>query len=164
MSRASCLHALALILAVAACGGSSPEPEKPSRADPINRAEPAVRTADDLVPMCKRIFARKAACADDYLPALIDLHIELNIPPGFGDRVKSEGRDAMLAIAHTELARDTEPAKVAALCETTAKMPPERADQLHEQGGRCEAATDCKEFAVCVVAIDRGFIVAGARQ
>src|SRR5690349_8119952 len=116
MSRASYVHACALILAVAACGGSSPEPAKPSRPDPITRAEPAAHTADDLVPMCKRIFARKAACADDYLPVLLDLHAELNIPPGFGDKVKSEGRDAMLAIAHTELAQDTEPAKVAALC------------------------------------------------
>ena len=161
MSRLNYLHASVLILAVAACGGSSPEPAKPA-SPPSAAAQP---TAADLVPMCKRIFARKATCADDYLPALIDLHVEMNIPPGFGDRVKTEGRDALLAIAHTELERDTEPAKVAALCETTAtKMPPERADQLLEQGGRCEAATDCKAFAVCVVAIDRGFIAAGAQR
>lgn len=159
MSRVHCLYAFVLILAVAACGGPSPEPEKPS-------PQPAARVATDLVPMCKRIFARKATCADDYLPVLLDLHVELNLPPGIGDRVASEGRDAMLAIAHTELAHDTDPANVARLCETAAtkaKTEPERADQLLEQGGKCEAATDCKAFAVCVVAIDRGFIAAGAR-
>lgn len=161
MFRVNYFYSLALILAVAACGGSSPEPEKPS-------PQPAARTAADVVPMCKRIFARKAACADDYLPVLLDLRVELNLPPGIGDQVKSQGRDAVLAIAHTELARDTEPAKVAALCQTAAtnatNAPPERLDGLLEQGDRCEATTDCKAFSVCVVAIDRGFIAAGARE
>lgn len=158
MSRFNVLCSFALVLAAAACVGSSPEPETPS-------PQPAASTAADPVPMCKRIFARKMTCADDYLPVLLDLRVELNIPPGIGDRVQSEGRDATLAIAHTELERDTEPAKVAELCEmTAAKMPPERIDQLIEQGGRCEAAADCKAFADCVVEIDRGFIAAGARQ
>lgn len=158
MSRVSYLHAVALILAVAACGGSTPEPAKPP-------SPPAARTAADLVPMCQRLFARKATCADDYLPALLDVRVELNMPPGIGDRVKTEGREAMLAIAHTELARDTEPAKVDALCETTAaKMPPDRVEPLLEQGGRCEATTDCRAFAACAVAIDRGFIASGAQQ
>jgi hypothetical protein len=160
MSRIHYLCSFALFVA-AACGGSSPEPAKPA-------PQPAARTAADLVPMCKGIFARKATCADDYLPALLDLRVELNLPPGIGDQVKSEGRDAVLAIAHTELARDTEPARVDALCETAAtnaaKAPPERVDQLLEQGDRCEAATDCKAFAVCAVAIDRGFIGSGAQQ
>jgi hypothetical protein len=160
MSRINYLCSFAFILAAAACGGSSPQPAKASPPP-----SPAARTAADAVPMCQRIFARKETCADDYLPVLLDLRVELNSPPGIGDRVKSEGRDAILAIAHTELARDTEPAKVNALCETTAKqMPPERIDQLLEQGDRCEAATDCKAFATCVVAIDRGFIAAGAQH
>ncbi len=111
MSKLTCLYTFALGLSVAACGGSSPEPEKPS-------PQPAARPTADLVSMCQRIFARKATCADDYLPVLLDLHVELNIPPGIGDRVQSEGRDAMLAIAHTELARDTDPANVNPLCET----------------------------------------------
>ena len=161
MTRVRYLHACALLVAVAACGGSSPEPAKPS-------PQPATRTAADLVPMCKRIFARKATCADDYLPVLLDLRVELNMPPGIGDQVKSQGRDAVLAIAHTELAHDTEPAKVDALCETAAanatKAPPERVDELLAQAGRCEATSDCKAFAACVVVIDRGFIASGARQ
>jgi hypothetical protein len=150
----------ALIVAIAACGGSSPEPAKPA-------PQPAARSAADFVPMCKRIFARKATCADDYLPVLLDLRVELNMPPGIGDEVMSQGRDAVLATAHTELTRDTEPAKVDALCESAAtnatKAPPERVDQLLEQGGRCEAAGDCKAFASCVVEIDRGVMAAGAR-
>ena len=163
MFRVSCLHALVVIVAVAACGGSSPEPTNPSPSPP-----PATRTTADFVPMCKRLFARKATCADDYLPALLDVRVELNLPPGIGEKVKTEGRDAVLAIAHTELARDTEPAKVEALCDTAAtnaaKAPPERVDRLLEQGGRCEATTDCKAFAACAVAIDRGFIASGAQR
>jgi hypothetical protein len=147
-----------LILAVAACGGSSPPPAaKPA-------TQPAAHTADDLVPMCKRIFARKETCADAYLPVLLDLRVELNKPPGIGDEVQAKGRDAVLAIAHTELASDTQPDKVAATCDGAAaqmaKAPPERVRQLLDQGGRCEAAADCKAFSTCVVEIDRGFIAA----
>jgi hypothetical protein len=113
--------------------------------------------------MCKRIFARKATCADDYLPALLDVRIELNMPPGIGDQVKSQGRDAILAIAHTELAHDTQPEQVDPLCEKAATdAPPERVNQLLDQGGKCEAAADCKAFSACVVVIDRGFIAARA--
>ena len=148
------LHSF-LFLAVAACGGSSPPAEKPA-------PQPAAHTADDLVPMCKRIFARKEACADDYLPVLLDLRVELNKPPGIGDEVKAKGRDAVLAVAHTELASDTQPDKVAATCDGAAaqmaKAPPERASQLLDQASKCEAAADCKAFSTCVVEIDRGFI------
>jgi hypothetical protein len=147
-----------LIFVVAACGGSSPPPAKAS-------PQPSANTAGDPIPLCKRIFAHKATCADDYLPALLDVRIELNMPPGIGERVKTEGRDAILAIAHTELARDTEPSKVAELCETTVrKMPPERVEQLVEHGGRCEAAADCMAFSTCVVDIDRGFIAAESHR
>jgi hypothetical protein len=152
MSRA---HCLVLIAAVAACGGSSSEPAKPA-------PPPAARTITDLVPMCQRIFARKETCADDYLPLLLDLRIELNLPPGIGDEVKAQGREAALAVAHTELAQDTQPAKVDALCQGAAanakKAPPERVDQLLAQGDRCEATPDCKAFSSCVVEIDRIFI------
>lgn len=118
--------------------------------------------------MCKRLFARKATCADDYLPALLDVRIQLNVPPGIGDKVKSDGRDAVLATAHAELERDTQPDKVAAVCDEgaarAANAPPERVHQLLEQGNTCEATTDCKAFASCVVVIDRGFIAAGAQR
>jgi hypothetical protein len=151
------LHS-SLILALAACGGSSP----PAAAQPAQ--QPTARTADDFVPMCERIFARKQTCADDYLPVLLDLRIELNKPPGIGDEVQAKGRDAVLAIAHTELASDTQPDKVAATCNGAAaqmaKAPPERMSQLMDQGGRCEAAADCMAFSTCVVEIDRGFIAA----
>jgi hypothetical protein len=124
--------------------------------------QPAAPTLDDLVPMCQRIFARKETCADDYLPVLLDLRIELNLPPGVADAVKAQGREAALAVAHTELARDTQPDRVNPLCEGAAanakQAPPERAHQLLDLGARCEATADCKAFATCVVQIDRQFI------
>ncbi len=153
------LHSL-LILAVAACGGSSPPPAE--KAAP----QTAAHTTDDLVPMCKRIFARKETCADDYLPVLLDHRVELNKPPGIGDEVKAKGRDAVLAIAHTELASDTQPDKVAATCDGAAaqmaKAPTKRVSQLLDQGGKCVAAADCRAFSMCVVEIDRGFIAASS--
>jgi hypothetical protein len=165
MSRINVRYSFALLLAVAACGGSSPEPAKPASSQPAPAAAP---TAADFVPMCKRLFARKATCADDYLPALLDVRVDLNVPPGIGEKVKTEGRDAILVTAHEELARDTQPDRVAAVCDDgaahAANAPPERVNQLLDQGSKCEAATDCKAFAVCVVAIDRGFIAAGAQR
>ena len=148
-----------LLLAAAACGGSSPPPAaKPA-------PPPPARTADDFIPMCSQIFARKQACADDYLPLLLDVRVELNKPPGIGDEVKAKGRDALLAIAHTELAADTQPDKVAATCEgglqQVKQAPPERMSQLLDQGATCLAAADCKAYSTCVVEIDRGFLAAG---
>lgn len=116
--------------------------------------------------MCKRIFARMETCADDYLPMLLDLRVELNKPPGIGDEVKAKGRDAVLAIAHTELASDTQPDKVAATCDGAAaqmaKASTERVSQLLGQGVKCEATADCKAFSTCVVEIGRGFIAASS--
>jgi hypothetical protein len=155
MFRAHYPCSFTLIFAIAACGGSSPAPAKPP-------PQPAPRTIADLVPMCQGIFARKEMCADDYLPVLLDLRVELNLPPGIGDEVKAKGRDAVLALARTELASDTEPAKVTALCEAATanakKAPPERVDQLLQKAGTCEATTNCKAFSACVVEIDRIFI------
>jgi hypothetical protein len=166
MSRINDRFAFALFLTVAACGGSSREPAAPApSSQPSSSAAPATT---DLVPMCERIFARKATCADDYLPALLDVRVELNAPPGIAETIKSEGRDAVLATAHTELARDTQPDRVAAVCDEgasrAANAPPERVRQLLEQSKRCEAAADCKAFASCVVEIDRGFIAASMHK
>jgi hypothetical protein len=148
-----------LVLALAACGGSSSKPaDKP--------APPAAHSSADLIPVCKRIFARKATCADDYLPLLLDLRAELDKPPGIGDQLKAN-RTEILAAAHTELVRDTAPEQLGALCDKAsaqaAKAPPELLNKLLEQAATCEAAADCKAFAPCVVAIDRGFM-AGANQ
>lgn len=149
------------VLALAACGGSSPKAESEKAPPP----QPAARTAADIVPLCEQIFARKQTCADDYLPVLLDLRIELNMPPGIGDEVKAQGRDAILKIAHTELAADTEPSKVAALCQNAAahmeKAPPEQVNGLLDQAGQCQAAADCKGFSTCVVQIDRVMMTGG---
>jgi hypothetical protein len=70
----------------------------------------------------------------------------------------------VLAISHSEFASDTQPDKVAATCDGAAAQlataPPERVSQLLDQGGKCEAAADCKAFAMCVVETDRAFIAA----
>ena len=159
MSRLPFVLIVVFASAVPACGGPAKPPPSPS--------PPAGRTLADLVPMCQRVFARKQACADDYLPVLLDLRIELNLPPGIADQVKAEGRDAALVRAHTELARDTQPENVNPLCEAAAeqakKSPPEHVDKLLALGARCEAAADCKAYAACVVDMDRMFIRTGPR-
>jgi hypothetical protein len=115
--------------------------------------------------MCKRHYAREATCADEYLSALLDLRVELDMPPGIGDEVKTDGRDAVLAKAHEEFVRDTEPAKVDAICQAMAtKTPADHVERLLAQGDTCEATTDCKAFAACAVATERSYIASGAQH
>ena len=110
-------------------------------------------------------MARQVSCVDDYLSALLDLRVELNMPPGIGDEVKAQGRDAVLAIAHQEFQRDTEPAKVDAMCSAIAtRTPPEQVEHLLKEGDECEATTDCKAFAACSVATSREYIASGAQH
>jgi hypothetical protein len=164
MFRISSAYVIAFILAVAACGKSSPEPAKPSPSQPAE-SPPATRTTADVLTLCERHYARKATCADDYLPALLDLRVELDVPPGIGDQIKAKGRDALLAQAHKELAREAEPANAATFCETNlAKAPPELVDRVFEHGRRCEATADCKSFATCAIAMDRGFLSGANRR
>lgn len=151
--------ATVLTLFVAACGASSPKSEPPPQ------QQPAARTAADLGPMCKRHYARQRTCVDDYLSALLDVRIELDMPPGIGDEVEAKGRDAVLAIAHAEFQRDTEPARVDAICEAMAtKTPAEHVERLLKAGDECEATKDCKAFAACAVATERSYIASGAQH
>lgn len=150
--------ATVLTVLVAACGASSPKAEQPPE-------QPAARTAADLGPMCKRHYARQRTCVDDYLSALLDVRIELDMPPGIGDEVEANGRDAVLAIAHAEFQRDTEPARVDAICEAMAtKTPAEHVERLLKAGDECEATKDCKAFAACAVATERSYIASGAQH
>lgn len=147
-----------LVLLLTGCGGSSSPP--PANPPP---AKPAARTAADLGPMCHRYYARQATCTDDYLSAVLDLRIELDMPKGIAERVRAEGRDALLKEARAHWQSDMEPAKVDAMCDAMAtRTPADQLDRLLAQGDACEAAADCKAFAACAVGTERSYIASGA--
>ncbi|MDC3959272.1 hypothetical protein [Polyangium jinanense] len=142
-----------LVLLLAACGGSSSPP--PATSD--------TRTIADLGPMCHRYYARQATCTDDYLSAVLDLRIELDMPKGIGERVKTEGRDVVLKESRVQWESDMEPAKIDAMCNAMAtRTPADQLDRLLKQGDACEAAADCKAFATCAVGTERSYIASGA--
>jgi hypothetical protein len=148
-----CDHRFVLVLLLAACGGSSSPPA----------AQPAARTTADLGPMCHRYYARQATCTDDYLSAVLDVRIELDMPKGIGERVKAEGRDAVLKEARAHWESDMEPAKIDAMCNAMAtRTPANQVDRLLKQGDACEAAADCKAFATCAAGTERSYIASGA--
>src|SRR5262245_50285068 len=131
MTRATLAGLLfAAAVAVAACGGASPTPAE----------KPATRTAADLGPMCHRHYAREQACVDEYLSAELDLRVELNMPPGIADEVKTQGRDAVMTQVRADFERDIEPSRLDAICNAMAtQTPADQVDRLLKQGDACEA-------------------------
>jgi hypothetical protein len=134
---------------LAACAGAEAEPR--------TGASPATTTANPtLAEQCEAFFARAAACTDQYIPALVDLRIELDKPAGITAAAQSEGRDAIIAKAMTEWAEDSQPAAVSALCERIApSIPPDQLEAMRAQGEACMAKTDCGEFSTCAMALQR---------
>lgn len=134
---------------LAACAGAEAEPR--------TGASPATTTGNPtLVEPCETFFARAATCTDQYIPALVDLRVELDKPAGIAAAAQREGRDAIIARAMTEWADDSQPAAVSALCaRIMPSIPPDQLDAMRADGERCMAKTDCGEFSACAVEVQR---------
>lgn len=141
-----------LSAALAACAGAEAEPK--TGASPSSTTPPP-----SAVQQCEAFFTRAAACTDTYLPALVDLRIELDKPAGIAAHAQSEGRDAVLAKAQEEWAADSQPAAITANCErAVSSVPPERVEQMRGQVESCTAAADCAAFATCSTQIQRAMM------
>jgi hypothetical protein len=139
---------------LAACGGAKP-----------SAPPPAAHTAADLGPLCLQHYAHEQRCADDYLGALLDLRISVDMPKGIADEAKAKGKPALVELARVELARDLAPEKVDAICKAMAtQTPPDQVQHLVTDGQRCAAAPSCKEFAACAVETERTYVLSGAQH
>ena len=141
--------AILSVLTLAACAGAE--------ADPKTSASPSSATPPPtLVEACETYFARAATCTDQYLPALVDLRIELDQPAGIAADAQREGRAAIIGYAMTEWAEDSQPVAITAACGQIAQsIPPDQVDAMRAAGERCLAMTDCGEFATCAMALQR---------
>lgn len=111
----------------------------------------------DMEAVCRDSFARQRTCTDDFIPALVDARIELDLPAGIAAEGQKEGgRDALITQAKAEWANDSEPAAVAAQCKDMAgKMPAEQKAEVSAEFSKCLASSDCKAHVECVMPITK---------
>lgn len=135
---------------LAACGGSS--------AEQGNAAAPGA--GGDGEAMCRDSFAKQRTCTDDFIPALVDARIELDLPAGIAAEGKKDGgRDALITQAKSEWAEDSKPDAVAAQCkDMSGKVPADQKAELMEAHAKCLAIADCKAYVECVMPITKKMI------
>jgi hypothetical protein len=133
--------------ALAACGGAS--------AEGGNAAAPGA--GGDGEATCRDSFAKQRTCTDDFIPALVDARIELDMPAGIAAESKKDGgRDALITQAKSEWSKDSEPDAVAAQCkEMDGKVPAEQKAELQAAHTKCLAISDCKAYVECVIPITK---------
>lgn len=138
------------LLALAACAGAE--------ADPKTAASPAsTAPAPTAVEQCEAFFAKAATCSQEYIPALVDLRIELDKPAGIAEYARTDGRDAVIAHAREEWAQDSQPAAIHANCEqVTQKVPADQLETLAAAAQQCMAMADCGAYSQCAVQVMRG--------
>jgi hypothetical protein len=147
----SIVTALLVVLAgslSAACGGAGAEQQ-----DAAAGKQPS--GGGDGEAVCRDSFARQRTCTDDFIPALVDARIELDLPAGIAAEGKKEGgRDALIAKAKEEWSKDSEPAAVAAQCkDMTGKMPAEQKAEMTGAMSQCLASSDCGSYVKCAMPI-----------
>jgi hypothetical protein len=99
-------------------------------------------------------FERQRACTDQFIPALVDMRIRMDQPPGIAAKAKSSGRDALIAEAKTEWAEDSKDENIAQACtQITTKTPPEKLQQAVPQIKSCLAEAACDGFVSCLMPV-----------
>jgi hypothetical protein len=149
---------LVLVVAgcLAACGGGA-------GADQGKDTTAAQASASgDTEAVCRESFAKQRTCTDDFIPALVDARIELDLPAGIAAEGKKEGgRDALIAKAKEEWAEDSKPDAVAARCkDMDGKVPAEQKAELLAAHTKCLAIADCKAYVECVTPITKKMLSA----
>lgn len=150
-------YAIPLIL-LAACGSSS-GPAKSS-----TTPEPAPAATDpEMAAMCQSMFVRQRDCTDEFIPALVELRVRLDVPAGIAAEDQERGRDALVAQAMEEWKTDSTDEAIAAKCQTIpAGIPPEQMEQMRAQVTECMAAEACDAFVGCMMPIHEGRLRAAA--
>lgn len=141
---------LALLLTLAACGGSST-----TSSEPASRARP-------LAAQCEQHYARERACSDAYLAELVRVRVELDRPRGIAAEDAAGGRAATIAGARIDWEAESQPAARTAICDRLDdQIPADRVEFYLAQGARCLGMATCDEFAVCAVGDERSYIESG---
>lgn len=147
-----------VILGSVACTGSDQQAETADTEAPVE-----VISVDTKTPnpdsACIEVFLRQRDCTSDFIPALIDARIRLDVPPGIAARAAEEGRDTLIAVALNEWASDSRDAAVEATCkQMVAQMPAEAFESLLSASRACLEESECSAFTACIVPVMEGHL------
>ena len=150
--RRRTLLALALPFALAACGSGAPSTATaPPRA--AESPSPTVKgDGSSLHDQCFVAFTRMRECTNDYIPALVDLRVRLDVPAGIAATDTEIGRDALVARALAEWSTDSTDAALQATCEgIVGHASPDEQDGMRQVALRCGATDGCEAFVACIL-------------
>lgn len=133
------------VTALLGCGGGAAQGATTSTDEETSGTESAMTPGE----ACVATMERERSCQSDFIPALVGLRVRMNQPAGIADRDASEGRDALVAEASTEYARDASDEAIAANCGQMGQIPAEQAQAWTSMMRECLAASDCASFVEC---------------
>jgi hypothetical protein len=145
--------------ALASCVGHSgtphanvPEPTPPAPASAAAAAAPARPGAGTPAETCIAVMHRTRGCAEVYVPGLLALRVHLDQPPGIAERLETEGRDAMIELAHSQFSRDWSDEAISRNCKALSEKPAAVQERIVAPDRRCLEMTECSAFTRCDLA------------
>ena len=165
MKHISLLFATTLIALIFACGGTERAPDEPTRGGGGTGTTTTATgaNADGLFDACKTAMTKSRECTDEFIPALVDVRIKLDIPAGIKAEADANGRDSVIATAMEEWKNDSTDASITATCQNmAAHMPAESRDKVMTTSNECAAKESCSDFVACVMPLQEESIKARA--
>lgn len=160
MKRINLFVLASFLVLGSACGGKETPAESPQPPEDKTASGPV-----DAQASCEAMFAKARECTDDYLPALVDLRISLDMPPGIAQAAETEGRDALISTAREEWEADSQPANAAAMCQNIiSKMPPEQSTTVAERTNACVSEASCSGFVGCIMPLHEEMFRSASHQ
>lgn len=99
------------------------------------------------------VMNRERECADTFIPALVDLRVELDQPPGIAAQAASDGREAIVAQAQAEYEGAGTEIAIEVNCNALARLPEEQQARWNAMLEECAAITECGPFTECDIRI-----------
>lgn len=103
--------------------------------------------------VCVKMFQRQRACTETFIPALVDLRIELDKPAGIQTQAKTEGRSALISVANEEWRQDSTDEAIIKTCGAMAGS--QRQASMASASQPCLAASTCEAFTACAIPLMR---------
>ncbi len=153
---------LGAALFLVACGSSEPAPAQPTAAPaatPVQAAPTA--SSDEPQATCRQMMTRMRDCTDVFIPSLVALRVELDVPAGIAAEDTAQGRDALVAQAKEEWKTDSTDEAIASQCtRLVSSIPADQLGPMLDAGKACVAKESCEEFVPCIEPIQRQHLAA----
>lgn len=150
----SLLATVSLVVVLSACGGKqSSEPDTFVPSSTTTTSTTSTGTDDNgSYQSCVSGMTKARQCTNEYIPALVDLRISLDMPAGIAQAAQTQGREALVSRAMQEWKNDSTDASIADTCQNmAASVPDESAARISQGTSNCVAKANCSEFVSCMI-------------